>query len=98
MTRVRPLPGWTRCVFITGVVLILVLTMRSVSPGAVTLRFLQTEPSPETIEALKNVIGAFQARNPGVSVEMETVGWAAQMERLIAGVASGQPPDVTMLE
>lgn len=74
------------------------LAMPLIGFAAVTLRFQQTEPSPETIDALKKVIAAFQAKNPGVKVEMETVSWAAQMEKLIAGLAAGQPPDVAMLE
>jgi multiple sugar transport system substrate-binding protein len=66
--------------------------------GAVTLRFQQTEPSAETIAALQKAIAGFEAKNPGIKVEMETVSWAAQMPKLIAALASGQPPDVAMLE
>lgn len=66
--------------------------------GGVTLRFQQTEPSQETIDALKKVIASFEAKNPGVRVEMETVSWAAQTPKLIASLAANQPPDVAMLE
>lgn len=84
-------------------VLVMVLTIgASVMAEEVTnLTFLTfVDPNdtsaPRSI-AQKQLIDAFEARNPDIKVEPQVVGWAEVAPRLIRSVAAGNPPDVTRI-
>ncbi|HEY65529.1 MAG TPA: ABC transporter substrate-binding protein [Caldilineae bacterium] len=49
------------------------------------------------VPLMEAMIAEFQEKNPGIKVEMTLQPWDRRLEKLLAGVAAGTAPDVTML-
>ena len=49
------------------------------------------------VPLMEDMIKRFQAKNPWITVEMTLQPWEQRLEKILTGVAAGNPPDVTML-
>ena len=95
-----------RLFVLLGIILFLLSGLNPMSSGVLnaagsqTLRVLwMGSPSdfPEQFEFLDSFIADFEAANPGVRVELETVDWAVGRETIIQAVEMGNPPDIALI-
>lgn len=62
--------------------------------AATTLNLVEVITSPERTETLKQIIGKFEAANPGVKVEITSLPWNEAFEKFATLVSAGQTPDL----
>ena len=60
----------------------------------VTLRYFTFSAAPDHLEDLDTIIAAFEAENPGITIEVATAPFADYFTLLQADVVSGDAPDV----
>src|SRR5256885_17105763 len=60
-----------------------------------TIRVWHTETQPNSQEAMRNIARRFEAKNPGVKVEVEGLAWGDLEGRLMASLAAGTPPELS---
>jgi len=65
-----------------------------VARAAEVVRFLHDETDPPTVEFFNKAIAAFQADNPGVTIEMEAVGSAGRLQKVTAMLNAGTMPEI----
>jgi multiple sugar transport system substrate-binding protein len=65
---------------------------------SVTLQILSAEGDPNSVAAMKWVIGEFRKTHPTVSVEYQTVSWTDLGQKILAAMAAGTPPDIVHLD
>ncbi len=58
------------------------------------LTLMSTETDTDSIEITKRIIQRFEEINPGVKVQVEFLEFDAIYPKVIAGIATGNPPDV----
>lgn len=63
------------------------------SADDVTLKFWHAWGGPNEAD-MREVMDLFEARNPGIRVEIEVVPWDMQVEKMMTSVISGNPPSV----
>src|SRR5687768_1455594 len=63
----------------------------------VTIQYWHTHSDPETAQ-LDNVIAAFEAANPGITVEPTRYAYNDFKTALLTAIASGEVPDVARLD
>lgn len=68
------------------------------SDGAVTINVWHTESTPETVQAMQDMIDAYEAEHPGVSIVQETVAWGDLQVKMQAALAAGDLPELTQVE
>lgn len=91
--RAASLSGKTRLSLLVSV-LALVLTVAGAA-SAQTLKVWITASNDDVHHLLDTEwIPAFEAANPGVTVEWEKVGWSALNDRLVVAFAAGAAPDI----
>lgn len=66
----------------------------SVPAMAAKLQLVEVITSPERTEVLKKMVTAFEAANPGTTVEIVSLPWGQAFEKLLTMVQGGQRPDV----
>jgi len=70
----------------------------SIASGAVLadtkLKLVEVITSPDRTAVLRQQVAAFEANNPGISVEITSLPWGQAFEKLATMVQSGQTPDV----
>jgi ABC-type glycerol-3-phosphate transport system substrate-binding protein len=59
------------------------------------IRVWHTETQPNSQAAMKNIAARFEAKNPGVKVEVEALAWTDLEGRLMASLAAGTPPELS---
>jgi len=59
-----------------------------------TLSLVEVITSPERTETLKQIVGEFEAANPGVTVEITSLPWNEAFEKFATMVSAGETPDV----
>src|SRR5919109_1448180 len=59
------------------------------------IRVWHTETQPNSQAAMKNIAARFEAKNPGVKVELEALAWTDLEGRLMASLAAGTPPELS---
>ena len=59
-----------------------------------TLSLVEVITSPERTETLKQLVGEFEAANPGVTVEITSLPWNEAFEKFATMVSAGETPDV----
>jgi multiple sugar transport system substrate-binding protein len=62
--------------------------------AAQTISLVEVITSPPRTEQLRAMVDAFEAANPGVTVEITSLPWGQAFERLATMVQGGQIPDV----
>jgi len=62
--------------------------------AAQTISLVEVITSPPRTEQLKSMVAAFEAANPGVTVEITSLPWGQAFERLATMVQGGNIPDV----
>lgn len=67
------------------------------APEPVTLQYWHTHSDPETAQ-LEKVIAAFEAANPGITVEPTRYAYNDYKTALLTAIASGDVPDVARLD
>lgn len=79
-----------------GVALLLLALSMSVAfaQDATTIRYFTFSAAPDHVEDLDAIVQAFQAENPGITVEVETAPFADYFTLLQADLAGGAAPDV----
>jgi multiple sugar transport system substrate-binding protein len=58
------------------------------------LSLVEVITSPERTETLKQLVGEFEAANPGVTVEITSLPWNEAFEKFATMVSAGETPDV----
>ncbi|HEU4647171.1 MAG TPA: extracellular solute-binding protein [Burkholderiales bacterium] len=59
------------------------------------IRAWHTETQPNSQEAMRNIAKRFEARNPGVKVEVEALAWGDLEPRIMSSLAAGAPPELS---
>src|SRR5438105_4794359 len=59
------------------------------------IRVWHTETQPNSQEAMRNIARRFEAKHPGVKVEVEGLAWGDLEGRLMASLAAGTPPELS---
>jgi multiple sugar transport system substrate-binding protein len=78
---------------------LLVLLFTAVdAASAKQLTVWHTETDPATISAMDTIARRFEAENPGVKVQIISVGWADLYRKITVAIQSGEVPDVTQIE
>jgi len=62
--------------------------------GSGTVRFLHNETDPSSIKFFEAAIKAYEKKNPGVTVDMETVSTDGRLQRILSLQAARQLPGV----
>lgn len=76
----------------------LALVGLSVGASAQTLQILSAEGDPNSVAAMKWVIGEFKKQKPGVEIEYQTVSFTEIGQKIVAAAAAGRPPDIVHLD
>lgn len=66
-------------------------------PGSATIQYWHTHSDPETAQ-LDQVIAAFEAANPGITVEPTRYAYNDYKTALLTAISSGEVPDVARLD
>lgn len=74
----------------------LVVTVPGFAQQDVTLR-MSWWGGKSRHEAMLNALKAFEARNPGIKVNAEYMGWDGYLERMTTQISGGQAPDVMQI-
>src|SRR5437899_8100639 len=59
------------------------------------VRVWHTETQPNSQEAVKNIAKRFEARHPGVKVEVEALAWGDLEPKIMQSLAAGTPPELS---
>ena len=59
------------------------------------VRVWHTETEPQTIKAFNDIARRFEAKNPGIKIEAEGLAWGDLEGKIMAGLASGSPPELS---
>src|SRR5438128_3914955 len=58
-------------------------------------RVWHTETQPNSQEAVRNIAKRFEAKHPGVKVEVEALAWGDLEGKIMASLAAGTPPGLS---
>lgn len=84
-----------RKVMIVGLILMLSLSLSTAfGQDSTTIRYFTFSAAPDHVEDLNTIVQAFQAENPGVTVEVETAPFSDYFTLLQADIVGGAAPDV----
>lgn len=84
-----------RKVLIVGAILLLALSLSvAFAQDSATIRYFTFSAAPDHVEDLDGIVQAFQAENPGVTIEVETAPFGDYFTLLQADLAGGAAPDV----
>ena len=70
------------------------LLMSGTALAQTELSLVEVITSPERTETLKEIVGQFEAQNPGVTVEITSLPWNEAFEKFATMVSAGETPDV----
>jgi multiple sugar transport system substrate-binding protein len=73
------------------------LTQPASASGKQTVTFWEFQTDAPSINAFKASIKSFEALHPSITVQMETVPWSEQAQKLTTALATGGEPDVSMM-
>lgn len=73
---------------------LMVGTLPALAQDSTTVRYFTFSAAPDHLEHLDTIIAAFEAENPGITIEVETAPFADYFTLLQADVVSGDAPDV----
>src|SRR5256886_15248278 len=59
------------------------------------IRVWHTETQPNSQEAVKNIAKRFEAKHPGVKVEVEALAWGDLEPKIMQSLAAGTPPELS---
>src|SRR5215510_10211412 len=59
------------------------------------VRVWHTETEPQTVKAFNDIARRFEAKNPGVKIQAEGLAWTDLEGKIMAGLASGSPPELS---
>jgi len=59
------------------------------------VRVWHTETQPNSQQAMKNIAARFEAKNPGVKVEVEALAWTDLEGKIMSSLAAGTPPELS---
>jgi multiple sugar transport system substrate-binding protein len=74
--------------------LLLALALPSAQAQKV-IRVWHTETQPNSQQAMKNIAARFEAKNPGVKVELEALAWTDLEGKIMTSLAAGTPPELS---
>jgi multiple sugar transport system substrate-binding protein len=77
---------------VTALLLALVLPQAQAQK---VIRVWHTETQPNSQQAMKNIAARFEAKNPGVKVELEALAWTDLEGKIMASLAAGTPPELS---
>jgi multiple sugar transport system substrate-binding protein len=77
---------------VTALLLALVLPQAQAQK---VVRVWHTETQPNSQQAMKNIAARFEAKNPGVKVELEALAWTDLEGKIMASLAAGTPPELS---
>lgn len=83
-----------RLILIISVLVLLIGILPAAAQDNVTVRYFTFSAAPDYLEELDAIIAAFEAENPGITVEVTTAPFADYFTLLQADVVSGDAPDV----
>lgn len=61
-----------------------------------TLKIWSTLTQPERAKEFENLARAYEAVNPGVKVEITVMPWSGAMDKVVAAIMAGNPPDISV--
>jgi len=70
------------------------LLVATTASADTTLKLVEVITSPERTEVLQSLVDGYEAKNPGVTVEIVSLPWGQAFEKLATMVAGGDIPDV----
>jgi multiple sugar transport system substrate-binding protein len=87
----------TRFLVFAVLLLLLIAALPAVAQDQVTVQYWHTMSDPETAK-LDELIAAFEADNPGITIEATRYAYDDFKQALLTGIAGGEPPDVARLD
>ena len=73
----------------------LLFTLSLTSHAQKVVRVWHTETQPNSQQAMKNIAARFEAKNPGVKVEVEALAWTDLEGKIMSSLAAGTPPELS---
>lgn len=84
-----------RKILIVGLILMLSVSLSTAfGQDSTTIRYFTFSAAPDHVEDLNTIVQAFQAENPGITVEVETAPFSDYFTLLQADIVGGAAPDV----
>jgi ABC-type glycerol-3-phosphate transport system substrate-binding protein len=74
---------------------LLLVVFSSHGQGQKVIRVWHTETQANSQEAMRNIARRFEAKNPGVKVEVEGLAWGDLEGKIMASLAAGTPPELS---
>ena len=82
--------------FFQAIAFSLCLTLfSSLANAQKVIRVWHTETQANSQEAMRNIARRFEAKNPGVKVEVEGLAWGDLEGKIMASLAAGAPPELS---
>ena len=82
--------------FLKAIAFSLCLTLfSSLANAQKVIRVWHTETQANSQEAMRNIARRFEAKNPGVKVEVEGLAWGDLEGKIMASLAAGAPPELS---
>src|SRR3954468_16336506 len=81
-----------------SIALLSALALTLAAPAAYAqkgIRVWHTETQPNSQEAVRNIAKRFEAKHPGVKVEVEALAWGDLEGKIMASLAAGSPPELS---
>lgn len=73
----------------------LLFTLSLTAHAQKVVRVWHTETQPNSQQAMKNIAARFEAKNPGVKVEVEALAWTDLEGKIMSSLAAGTPPELS---
>ncbi len=74
---------------------LLLVVFSSHAQAQKVIRVWHTETQANSQEAMRNIARRFEAKNPGVKVEVEGLAWGDLEGKIMASLAAGTPPELS---
>jgi multiple sugar transport system substrate-binding protein len=71
------------------------LAMIHAASAQTVVRVWHTETNNASRTAIANIVKRFEAKNPGIKIEAEALAWTDLEGKIMAGLASGSPPELS---
>src|SRR5205814_8115666 len=86
---------WFDMKTIPSVAALLLAAVLSSAQAQKVIRVWHTETQPNSQEAVKNIARRFEAKHPGVKVEVEALAWGDLEPKIMQSLAAGTPPELS---
>lgn len=76
---------------------LLLLTFQGVANSEIRLTLWSTFTQEARVNVWKELINRFEAKKPGVRVELVTMPWGGALDKIVSSIIAGNPPDISVV-